>query len=106
MSNPPTQTSGFRELVDDPGFTIQTHSPKLRSRDQKRISGRTGRASGREGGRGRFVARYQSGEELGGDGGERGVEARREGPPVAAAAGHPYLTGDPLRRLVLALDRW
>jgi len=35
------------------------------------------------------VARYQSGEELGGDGGKRGVEARREGPPVAATVRHP-----------------
>jgi len=43
-----------------------------------------------------LVARYQSGEELSGDGGERGVEARREGPPVAAAVRHP-LTSPEIR---------
>jgi hypothetical protein len=36
-----------------------------------------------------LVSRYQSSEELGGDGGKRGVEARREGPQVAAAVRHP-----------------
>lgn len=36
-----------------------------------------------------MVSRYQSSEELGGDGGKRGVEARREGPQVAAAVRHP-----------------
>jgi len=53
------------------------------------------------------VARYQSGEELGGDGGERGVEARREGPHVAAAVRHPS-TSPEIRSAdwFLALARW